>query len=298
MKNPNKDWTRRAFIQKSSMSGLALALTPYAPVRGNESGMVSNEDQVGTLRISPRYHRWHVDPGVEWLESNTTYDYLDWEITVENTALVLLDVWQRHYLKDTEERTARIIEENLLPLLHTCRQHHMKIVHAPSLSVAKRYDEWYGKNLETPTDQREVWPPSSFRNKSGQYQKYARPFEPREEERQNLPALDIHPDVGPERGDAIIGTGAELHKYCEENGILFLFYTGFNTNACMITWDYSPLAMSRRGYENILVRDCTTGMESSATHESLAQTQNSILFFEMFGQYSVDSREMIKGFEE
>ncbi len=295
MKDPNKDWTRRAFIQKSSMSGLALALTPYAPVRGNEPGRVTNEDQVGTLRISPRYHRWHVDPGVEWLESNTTYDYLDWEIPVENTALVLLDVWQRHYLKDTEERTEDIIQRRLLPLLHRAREQGMKIVHAPSLTVAQRYDAWYGKNLESPKGSREVWPPSEFRHKSGKYQKYARPFEIREEERQNLPALDIHPDVGPKPGDAIIGTGYELHKYCEEHGILFLIFAGFNTNACMITRDYSPLAMSKKGYEILIVRDCTTGMESADTHDSLAQTRNSILFFEMFGQYTVTSRELIEG---
>lgn len=278
------------------MSGFALALTPYASVPGIGPGLVSGADRSGTLRISPRYHRWHVDPGVEWLESNTTYAYLDWEVPVEHSALVLLDVWQRHYLKDTEERAEDIIQRRLLPLLHRAREQGMEIIHAPSPGVAKRYDAWYGKNLEAPKGSREVWPPSDFRHKNGEYGKYARPFEVREEERQNLPALEIHPDVGPEPEEAIIGTGYELHKYCEEHGILFLFFAGFNTNACMITRDYSPLAMGKRGYESIVIRDCTTGMESADTHESLAQTRNAILFFEMFGHYSVTSDEMVQGF--
>ena len=143
VKDPNKDWTLRAFLYKSSMSGLALALTPYASVPGIGPGWASGADKSGILRISPRYHRWHVDPGVEWLESNTTYAYLDWEIPVENSALVQLDVLQWHYLKDTEERTGQIVKDHLLPLCHTCRQQDMKIIHEPSLSVAQRYVAWY-----------------------------------------------------------------------------------------------------------------------------------------------------------
>ena len=61
------------------------------------------------LRISPRYHRWHVDPGVEWVEANTGYAHLDWDISLSRAALVLVDVWERHYLKDTEARAEKII---------------------------------------------------------------------------------------------------------------------------------------------------------------------------------------------
>lgn len=296
MKDRNDDWTRRSFIQNGSLAGLSVAMAPFVSASGTRPNRPSSSTNTGILHISPRYHRWHVDPGVEWLESNTTYNHLDWVVPVEQSALILLDVWQRHYLKDTEERTEKIIQTRLLPLLHTAREQGMNIIHAPSLTVAKGYDNWYGKNMEAGRGDREAWPPSDFRNKSGVYRKYARPHEIREEERQNLPALDIHPDVGPEAGDAIIGTGFELHKYCEEHGILFLFFAGFNTNACMITRDYSPLAMSRKGYEILVIRDCTTGMESSETHRTLDQTRNAILFFEMFGQYTVDSQEMIEGF--
>lgn len=273
-----------------------MALIPNLSDPGKIEKTFSAVRNTGTIHISPRYHRWHVDPGVEWLESNTTYGFLDWEIPVENTGLVLLDVWQRHYLKDTEERTEQIIDNNVVPLLESCRKQGMKIIHAPSLNVAKKYENWFGKNLEIHRVSKETWPPDSFKNKTGKYEKYARPFEVREEERRNLPPLVIHPKVGPREGETVVGTGHELHEYCRENGILFLFYVGFNTNACMITRDYSPLAMSKKGYEIILIRDCTTAMESAATHESLAQTKNSILFFEMFGQYTVTSLELTEGF--
>lgn len=67
------------------------------------------------VRVAPRYHRWHVDPGVEWVEANTGYAYLDWEIPLSQAALVLVDVWDRHYLRDTEARAEKIIRERTRP---------------------------------------------------------------------------------------------------------------------------------------------------------------------------------------
>jgi hypothetical protein len=76
---------------------------------------------------------------------------------------------------------------------------------------------------------------------------------------------------------------------------LFLFFLGFNTNACILMRDYGTLAMGRRGYEVTMLRDCTPGMESAETAPGLAQTQNTILMLEMFGKYSLTSDEFIAG---
>ncbi len=73
------------------------------------------------------------------------------------------------------------------------------------------------------------------------------------------------------------------------------YLLGFNTNACILMRDYGTLAMGRRGYEIILLRDCTTGMESFETHENLGQTRGAVLFLEMFGHYSLTSGELIAG---
>jgi hypothetical protein len=56
--------------------------------------------------------------------------------------------------------------------------------------------------------------------------------------------------------------------------------------------------MRNRGYEVILVRDCTTGMESKETQPSPGQTNGAILFLEMFGHYSISSGEVIDGLPE
>jgi hypothetical protein len=74
-----------------------------------------------------------------------------------------------------------------------------------------------------------------------------------------------------------------------------LVYLGFNTNACILTRDYGTMEMGKRGYEVIILRDCTTGMESFETSDQLLQTRGAILFLEMFGKYSMTSRELIAG---
>ena len=251
-----------------------------------------------TLYIRPRYYRWFVEPGVEWVETNTGYAHLDWEIPIEQCGLVLVDVWDGHYLKDTDSRSEQIIQGNIRPLLSACRKSGLQLIHAPSPDQAKSHPAWVGPIQDTshPPCEKRDWPPTAFRRKSEEYSHFAKPMELRQPEIDLLRAdRQIHPDAQPEGSDVVIATGDELHRYCHERQILFLFYLGFNTNACILLRDYGTVEMSKRGYEIIIVRDCTTGMESFETHDALGQTRGSILFLEMFGKYSITSPELIGG---
>lgn len=250
------------------------------------------------LHVKPRYYRWHVDPGVEWVEKNTGYAELDWEVPLSQAALVLVDVWDRHYLRDTAARAEEIIQHKIRPLIQACRQAGMQIIHAPSPGMAKKHPAWVrlSNEKEMASSQPASWPPAEFRRKSGAYKRYAHPPEPRDKERAELRAnLRMHPHVQPEGADVVIATGEELHRHCEQQGILFLFYLGFNTNACILLRDYGTLEMSKRGYEIIMIRDCTTGMESFETHDELWQTRGTVLFLEMFGKYSISSEALMAG---
>ena len=262
------------------------------------------------LRIEPRYYRWHVDPGEEWLEKNTGYARLDWEIPISQAALVVVDVWDRHYIKDPEERAEVIIQEKIRPLVAACRKSGLQIVHAPSPSHAKKCAAWVGAGKENTrpvnppagkatTSTEKPWPPGEFRSKSGPYKAYARPQEPMAADRARiLKGICIHPDVRPEGSDVVVATGQELHEFCRRRGILFLFYIGFNTNTCILQRDYGTMEMHDRGYEVIVLRDCTTGMESFETQEGLWQTRGAVLFLEMNRKYSILSGELLAGLPE
>lgn len=250
----------------------------------------------GEIAIRPRYYRWHVDPGVEWVEANTGYGFMDWEIPIAQTALVLVDVWSHHYLKDVEDRSEAIVCNKIVPLLDACRKAGMPIAHAPSPRMAEAHPSWVKPMGEARANDRGDWPPTAFLEKSGDFEQYARPIEEREGELRAIRSkLEMHPLVQVEGREAVIATGEELHRWCAQRGVLFLFYLGFNTNACVLMRDYGTLAMSRRGYDVILLRDCTTGMESFQTRKDLTQTRGAVLFLEMFGHYSTTSEDLIAG---
>ena len=249
------------------------------------------------IKIKPRYYRWHVDPEVEWLETNTNYGYVNWEIPLAQAALVLVDVWDRHYLQDTAARAEKIIQQRYPPLLQAAREGGLRVIHAPDPTQAQKYPDFRpainreGLEPSLPA----TWPPLAFRAKTDAYKSFAPPFEPREQERHDyVSPRTVHPLAEPMGEDVVIATGEELHRYCQQQQILFLFFLGFNTNACILLRDYGTIEMSKRGYEVIVVRDCTTGMESFASHELLSQTNGAVLFLEMFGKYSILSTELIK----
>ena len=119
-----------------------------------------------------------------WLEKNTGYARLDWGIPISQAALIVVDIWDRHYIKDPEERAEAIIQEKIRPLVAACRKSGLQIVHAPSPPQAKKCAAWVGAGKEnTPrvnppagkatTATEKPWPPADFRSKSGPYRAYA-----------------------------------------------------------------------------------------------------------------------------
>ncbi|MEZ6076957.1 MAG: hypothetical protein R3C56_15210 [Pirellulaceae bacterium] len=156
-------------------------------------------------------------------------------IPLPQVALVLVDVWDHHYLKDTEARTERVIDENLLPLLTACRSAGLSVIHAPSPAQAMQHPNWSRRDEDQSAAPHDSWPPPEFRSKSGPYQAYRRPGEARQPELQQLSATrQLHPKIQPMAGEVVVATGSELHHHCKQQGILFLLFAGFNTNACIL----------------------------------------------------------------
>ena len=294
-----RSWSRWVTVAGLLLAAAAIAAAaePSAPLRA-AAEPPTTAPMKRELHVKPRYHRWHVDPGEEWLETNTGYATLDWRVPVNQAALVLVDVWDHHYLKEPHERADRIIRERLAPLVRACRNARIQVIHAPAPELAKKEAAWLHATDNASSTPAASWPPKEFREKTDAYAAFARPKEPRQAEIDRcVETQALHPLVRPEGNDVVVATGEELHRYCAQKGILFLFYAGFNTNACILMRDYGTVHMSERGYDIIILRDCTTGMESPETQGDLFQTRGAILFLEMFGKYSLTSDEMIAGMQ-
>lgn len=222
-----------------------------------------------TVSLPCRYYRVDTNPEVPCVEQNFQHVERELSLPVEQSALVLVDVWSTHYIESWLERASQTTSARIVPALEAAREAGMLVIHAPSPLVAWRY------GVESPTGYgAPTWPPAEFRNGSGPYQSFSRRDEVREREvlAHWEKELDIAAIARPVPGEPVIATGEQLRALLVERQILHLVYAGFATNWCVLYRDYGMLAMFNWGYNLILLRDATTGIEFHDTVTSEAAT--------------------------
>ncbi len=251
------------------------------------------------INLRVRYHRHAVDEGVECIEPNFHHAFADWQLDPAEAGLVMVDCWSIHPIVTHQERGARICAELIAPVAEACRRAGIAVIHAPSPGQAKLYGQWtryacdaelFGAAPEPPT-----WPPEEFRSKEGDYAQFAKMPEPLskrwvEEELENRRIIDC---LEPRPDDFVIATGEQLHRLCRHNGIVHLFYCGFAANMCVPGRDYGMRAMHGRGYNLILLRDCTTAIEASHTFGRFGLTEASMLEVEMLLGFTTTAADLI-----
>jgi nicotinamidase-related amidase len=221
--------------------------------------------------------RW--GPALEG-EARDAYQEAVWDLDLRATALVLVDVWDDHSVASHRERALAILRERIAPVLAAARSAGLTVIHAPSPDAdvplasgqraRHRLAAWTLHHLRRLIE-RPDWPPRAFRRRTGPWAAFARA--PIQADRlRSVPA-----EARPHPGEPVVLSGAALHRALRKRRILHLLYAGFATNLCVQrTRDYSIEAMARRGYNPILLRDCTTGIETAATLEGLQMTQTAI----------------------
>jgi len=220
-------------------------------------------------------------------------------IPVTDAALVLVDVWSVHYIDSMLARVKEIVDRAIVPAATAARGAGVTVIHAPSPWIVQKRGYATAKSeLATTTPRSASWPPTEARGiyRSGEWAAFGRPGEPR------LPAvyewyedaLDIAEPARPQPGDLVISSGPELHAVLEERRILHLFYAGFCANWCLVGRDYGIVQMNERGYNIILLRDATTGIESHDTVDQVLMTEMTIREIETKWAWSTTSEQFIQ----
>jgi nicotinamidase-related amidase len=126
------------------------------------------------------------------------------------------------------------------------------------------------------------WPPAAFRRREGAFAQFRR-RQPAQgaQFRAEREARRIDPCVEPTAEDFVVATGEQLHRLCRERGLLHLFYAGFAANICIPFKDYGVRAVRARGYNVVLLRDCTTAIEGHDTVADRSGTRQAIRELEM-----------------
>jgi len=232
-----------------------------------------------TLNLNVRYFQDSTPADVPCRETEFIRREFDMPLPVAETALILVDLWNVHFIESWIERAKQVTEDYVVPVIKAARETGMTIVHAPSPTVAAQYPQLKRHKPPQPSTP-SSWPPSEFRGRQGEYAVYRGP-------RSQPPGIGVHwdrlasqlsmsPAIDVQEDEYVIATGQQLHELCEDKNILHLIFAGFATNWCVLGRDYGIRSMSRYGYNIILLRDATTGVEFPDTYDNLFTTEIAI----------------------
>lgn len=247
-----------------------------------------------TLDLRVRYFQDSTPADEPCLETAFIRREFEMPLPVDETALVLVDLWNVHFIESWIERAARITKECVVPVLDAARRAGLTIVHAPSPPVAEQYPQLQRHKPPEPSVP-SAWPPAAFRSREGDYTVYRGPrsqppgigvhWDKLADQLSVSPAIDVRPE------EFVIATGQQLHELLEERRILHLLFAGFATNWCVLGRDYGIRSMARYGYNIVLLRDATTGVEFPDTYDNLFTTEIAIREVEQQSGFSASNAD-------
>jgi nicotinamidase-related amidase/type 1 glutamine amidotransferase len=187
------------------------------------------------------------------------------------TAIIVCDMWDRHWCKDATDRVAEFAPA-LNEVLNTARERGVTIVYAPSDCIdyyrnyagrleAKKYldkkikaiADAYNFKGKLPTEEGAVWPVDQ--SDEGCENEGLRP---RRVWNKQIASLTIT------SGDLISDSGGEIGSYFKKKGIKNVILTGVHTNMCIIGRSFGLRAMKQMGMNVVLMRDMTDLMYNHA----------------------------------
>ena len=254
-----------------------------------------------TLDLRVRYFQDSTPADVPCRETAFIRREFEMPLRVDETALVLVDLWNVHFIESWIARAARITKAFVVPVLDAARQAGLTIVHAPSPPVAAQYPQLQRHKPPEPAVP-SAWPPAAFRSREGDYAVYRGPrsqppgigvhWDKLADQLSVSPAIDVRPE------EFVIATGQQLHELLEERRILHLIFAGFATNWCVLGRDYGIRSMARYGYNIVLLRDATTGVEFPDTYDNLFTTEIAIREVEQQYGFSASNPDFFAAVEK
>jgi nicotinamidase-related amidase len=214
----------------------------------------------GIIKINRRWHEMKRDAA-----DRAYWEVLEQQVELpcEQTALLLCDVWDKHWSKGATERVGEMVGR-MNEVTHALRDRGATIVHAPSDTL-----EFYADN------------PARIRIEE------CEPVQPPAEIEREDPDLPFGaPDGGSDTGelesfkawssqhqgidideerDGIADDGGEVYSFLASRDVSHLLIMGVHTNMCVIGRTFGIKQMVKWGLDVTLIRDLTDAMYNPAT---------------------------------
>ena len=197
-------------------------------------------------------------------------------------AIVITDMWDRHWCRGATERVGQIAER-MEPLLEKARAAGVLIIHAPSETMSF-YTGSEGRKLaeraphaDPPPTAPLNDPPLPIDDSNGgcdtpgdtEHRAWSR----------ETPLLTIAP------GDVISDSGTEIYNVLRERGIDTVFYMGVHANMCILNRSFGIRQMARWGIHCILVRDLTDAMYEPSSRPYVSHAAGTELVIQYIEQH-------------
>ena len=154
---------------------------------------MKKDNKMVKLNLRVRYFQDSTPPGVPCIEKNFKRREIVMPLSIEQTALILVDIWNGHYIKSWMERAKEVTIKAIVPVIDASDE---DIFPTPRV-----YD----------------WPPEDFVKRKGDYKIFdtARHQPPGLHEKMRelkLPPLDLSEDIEIRPDDYMIRNGNQLHR--------------------------------------------------------------------------------------
>ncbi len=232
------------------------------------------ERRTGAITV-PLRSREQTDDG--WHETG-----LNRELRIENTALLLCDMWDKHWCTFASDRVAEMAPR-INEVVSEARAAGMLIVHAPSDTLGFYVEHPARRRIQkvSAVEPREVRtvedePPLPIDDSDGgcpddetQYSAWTRQH----------PAIEIHDT------DVISDNGHEVYSYLRHHDIDTVIYMGVHTNMCILGRSFAIRQMTRWGMDCILIRDLTDSMYNPAMPPHVSHDEGTELVVQHIEKY-------------
>jgi nicotinamidase-related amidase len=195
----------------------------------------------------------------------------------KNTAIVITDMWDKHWCRGATQRVNEIAHK-MEPLLQQARSAGILLIHAPSDTMSF-YAGTPGRRLAQdappvapPKELVVEDPPLPIDDSDGgcdtpgdkEHRVWSR----------ETPLLTIGP------GDVISDSGAEIYNVLRQHHIDTVFMMGVHANMCILNRTFGIRQLSKWGVRCVLVRDLTDAMYDSASRPYVSHAAGTELVIE------------------
>ena len=228
----------------------------------------------------------------EWREVR-----LQQSLPVEKTAVLICDMWNKHWCRGATERVGGLVTR-MAPFLEAARKRGIQIIHAPSETMDFYKDAPQRKRIlavglvDPPPPLILPDPPLPIDDKGGGCDTQDQFYKAWTRE---------HPGLRIAEADVISDNGAEIYSFLRERGIQNLLVMGVHANMCILNRSFAIKKMTSWGIRSILVRDLTDAMYSPQDRPFVSHEQGTQLVIEFIEKYwapTTTSADLLRAFSQ